>query len=388
MMLNFTQAIPLSLYVHIPWCIKKCPYCDFNSHELEPDVTQQQKYIDALIRDLDSFLPDIWGRQIVSVFIGGGTPSLFTVDMLNQFISALRARLNIHPNIEITLEANPGTAEAQKFKGYRETGVNRLSVGVQSFNNNFLTSLGRVHDSNEAKSAVEMAKSAGFENVNIDLMFGLPGQSIEAALDDLQQALDLQPTHISWYQLTIEPNTVFNAKPPKLPVEDLIWEIQSAGQDLLLDYGYKQYEVSAYAKDSLRCEHNINYWEFGDYLGIGAGAHGKITHVSEGKIMRHNQFKLPNRYIEEAGKDVASKYMIKLEDIPFEFMLNAMRLVGGIPANLFMERTGLPLNVIEDELFLAEEKKWLDWNIQYLKPSTTGQRYLNDLLQLFLPVNS
>lgn len=386
MILNFTQAIPLSLYVHIPWCVKKCPYCDFNSHELTPNKKLQKEYIDALIRDLDAALPLIWGRQIISVFFGGGTPSLFSVEILEELLSAIRARLNIHPQIEITLEANPGTAEAEKFSGYREIGINRLSIGAQSFHNESLTRLGRIHNSDEVLKAVNLAKSAGFENINLDLMFGLPEQTVTAAMSDLQQAIDLQPTHISWYQLTLEPNTVFYAKPPLLPDEDLIWEIQAAGQSLLSNNHYKQYEVSAYAKENHRCEHNMNYWEFGDYLGIGAGAHGKCTLVTDGKVMRQSQFKLPKRYIEQAGKELAQQHEIECQDIPFEFMLNAMRLLDGVPANLFIERTGLPLKTIEKQLSLAEKRQWIDWNLHRLKPTELGHRYLNDLLQLFLPV--
>ncbi|MEM7027152.1 MAG: radical SAM family heme chaperone HemW [Pseudomonadota bacterium] len=387
MMFNFTQAIPLSLYVHIPWCVKKCPYCDFNSHELIPDSELQQHYIDALISDLESKLPDIWGRQIGTVFIGGGTPSLFSVEMLDKLLCAIRARLNIHPQIEITIEANPGTAEGDKFTGYREIGINRLSIGVQSFDTEQLIKLGRIHTSDEAINAVALAKSAGFDNLNIDLMFGLPGQTIQSAMDDLQYAIDLTPSHISWYQLTIEPNTIFFSKPPVVPLDDEIWEIQLAGQSLLAQYGFKQYEVSAYAKDNNRCEHNLNYWEFGDYLGIGAGAHGKLTSVSAGQVVRHSQYKLPTRYMKKAGIDVASQKIIKRKDITFEFMLNSMRLLDGIPASLFMERTGLPLSVIDNELSIAEERQWLDWNMQYLKPTELGQRYLNNLLELFLPAD-
>ena len=385
-MLDFKVAIPLSLYIHLPWCVKKCPYCDFNSHEIKKSVIDEDDYIDALIRDIDFELPRIWGRQIISVFIGGGTPSLFSADALDKLISALRSRLNIHPQIEITLEANPGTAEAKKFKAYRELGINRLSIGVQSFHDEQLKALGRIHDANEALNAVEMAKNAGFENFNIDLMFGLPQQSIEEAINDLEIAVAEQPTHISWYQLTIEPNTIFNARPPPLPREDDIWEMQSAGKIFLAEQGYTQYEVSAYALKKQQCSHNLNYWEFGDYLGIGAGAHGKITNIAEGRIERFARHKIPSRYMILAGNDAVITETKKLgrQDLPLEFMMNALRLIEGVPANLFLERTGMPLKIVEKELSIAEERQLIDWQLNCLRPSPQGQRYLNDLLGLFV----
>jgi len=385
-MLNFTEAIPLSLYIHLPWCVKKCPYCDFNSHELIPETELQKQYIDAVIRDLETELPNIWGRQIISVFIGGGTPSLFSVDAIDYLLSACRSRLNLHPQIEMTMEANPGTAEADKFDGFRDIGINRLSIGVQSFQNQYLTKLGRIHNGEEAIAAINMAKAAGFINFNIDLMFGLPEQTLAEALSDLQQAIALTPTHISWYQLTIEPNTFFHSRPPSLPDEDYIYEMQKAGQEMLAHFGYQQYEISAYAKDNNRCEHNLNYWEFGDYLGIGAGAHGKLTMVSDNKVLRTNKHKLPKRYIELAGQEtVGSQTNVTKQDIAFEFMLNAMRLKAGVSSSLFRERTGLPLSVIEREMNEAESKNWLECNIHTIKPTAKGQRYLNDLLELFLP---
>ncbi len=385
-MLNFTEAIPLSLYIHLPWCVKKCPYCDFNSHELIPETELQKQYIDAVIRDLETELPNIWGRQIISVFIGGGTPSLFSVDAIDYLLSACRSRLNLHPQIEMTMEANPGTAEADKFDGFRDIGINRLSIGVQSFQNQYLTKLGRIHNGEEAIAAINMAKAAGFINFNIDLMFGLPEQTLAEALSDLQQAIALTPTHISWYQLTIEPNTFFHSRPPSLPDEDYIYEMQKAGQEMLAHFGYQQYEISAYAKDNNRCEHNLNYWEFGDYLGIGAGAHGKLTMVSDNKVLRTNKHKLPKRYIELAGQEtVRSQTNVTKQDIAFEFMLNAMRLKAGVSSSLFRERTGLPLSVIDREMNEAESKNWLECNIHTIKPTAKGQRYLNDLLELFLP---
>ncbi len=385
-MLNFKEAVPLSLYVHLPWCVKKCPYCDFNSHEHVVDTDTEQQYVDALIRDLEFDLPNIWGRQIVSVFIGGGTPSLFSVAAIDKLMIALRARLNLHPGIEVTMEANPGTAEAEKFTGYRDAGINRLSIGIQSLNDSHLKVLGRIHDSKEALSAVAMAKSAGFDNINLDLMFGLPEQTVDEALADLQQVIDLNPTHISWYQLTLEPNTVFHARPPALPDDDHIWEMQQQGQALLASNGYNQYEISAYANDGKRCEHNLNYWEFGDYLGIGAGAHGKLTNVAEGKIERFSRHRIPKRYMELAGSDQAltSSKALTRADLPLEFMLNTMRLVDGVPSNLFLERTGLPLSRIEDQLAKAENMELLDWSVQRLAPTTKGQRYLNNLLSLYM----
>ncbi len=385
-MLNFTEAIPLSLYIHLPWCVKKCPYCDFNSHELIPETELQKQYIDAVIRDLETELPNIWGRQIISVFIGGGTPSLFSVDAIDYLLSACRSRLNLHPQIEMTMEANPGTAEADKFAGFRDIGINRLSIGVQSFQHHHLTKLGRIHNGEEAIAAINMTKAAGFINFNIDLMFGLPEQTLAEALSDLQQAIALTPTHISWYQLTIEPNTFFHSRPPSLPDEDYIYEMQNAGQEMLAHFGYQQYEISAYAKDNNRCEHNLNYWEFGDYLGIGAGAHGKLTMVSDNKVLRTNKHKLPKRYIELAGQEtVRSQTNVTKQDIAFEFMLNAMRLKAGVSSSLFRERTGLPLSVIDREMNEAESKNWLECNIHTIKPTAKGQRYLNDLLELFLP---
>jgi putative oxygen-independent coproporphyrinogen III oxidase len=385
-MLDFKEAIPLSLYIHLPWCIKKCPYCDFNSHEAKTSDLNEQVYIDALIRDIDFELPRIWGRQIISVFIGGGTPSLFSAEALDQLVSALRARFNIAPGIEITLEANPGTAEAEKFKAYRELGINRLSIGVQSFNDKHLNTLGRIHDSNEAIHAIELARLAGFDNYNIDLMFALPDQTIQEALRDLEIAIAQAPTHISWYQLTIEPNTVFYSKPPEIPSDDDSWLMQEQGQKVLEENGYKQYEISAYAKDKHYASHNMNYWEFGDYLGIGAGAHGKITNVAEGKIERFTRHKIPARYMELAGTASVITETKKLarKDLPLEFMMNALRLTKGVPSSLFLDRTGLLLKTVEEELSIANERKFIDWQMNELKPTVYGQRYLNELLELFV----
>ncbi len=386
-MLDFNEAVPLALYVHLPWCVKKCPYCDFNSHEKTIDDDEAEAYVDALFRDLEQDLPRIWGRQILSVFIGGGTPSLFPVAAMDRLMSGLRARLNIHPEQEITLEANPGTAEADKFAGYREAGINRLSLGVQSFNDRHLKALGRIHDSREAEAAVAMARAAGFDNINLDLMFGLPEQQLDEALADLEQAIALESNHLSWYQLTLEPNTVFYARPPELPDDDLIWDMQNAGQSLLARHGFRQYEVSAYAQAGWRCQHNLNYWEFGDYLGIGAGAHAKLTNVAEGRVERFTRHRIPARYVALAGTHevLTRKESIKRKELAFEFMLNALRLTDGIPASLFRERTGMPLNVIEKELKEAETRLLINWDVNQLAPTEKGQRYLNDLVGLFLP---
>jgi putative oxygen-independent coproporphyrinogen III oxidase len=385
-LLTFHENPPLSLYIHLPWCVKKCPYCDFNSHEFSPSGFEEDQYIDALIRDLEIELPRVWGRTINTVFIGGGTPSLFSPESLDKLLSAIRARLNIHPAIEITLEANPGTAEAEKFRGYREIGINRLSLGVQSFNDKYLQALGRIHDAAQAQYAIELTKDAGFDNFNIDLMFGLPEQTIDDALNDLEKAVAQSPTHISWYQLTIEPNTVFNSKPPTLPSDDDIWNMQEQGQSFLERNNFKQYEISAYAKDKHTALHNMNYWEFGDYLGIGAGAHGKITNVAEKKIERFTRHKIPKRYIDLAGSDAVITEIKSLtrEELPLEFMMNALRLTAGVSPHLFSDRTGLPLKSAEKELMLAEKQGLIDWQLDELKPSSKGLRYLNELLELFV----
>jgi putative oxygen-independent coproporphyrinogen III oxidase len=385
-LLTLNENPPLSLYIHLPWCVKKCPYCDFNSHEVTAMDDEEQSYVEALISDLETDLPRIWGRTISSVFIGGGTPSLFSAESIEHLMSALRARLNIHPDIEVTMEANPGTAEANKFKAYREAGVNRLSIGIQSFNDQYLKSLGRIHNSKEALNAIELAKSAGFENINLDLMFGLPQQKQEGCLTDLEIAVEQSPTHISWYQLTIEPNTVFYSKPPIMPDDDKLFLMQEAGQSYLEKMGYKQYEISAYAKDNNISLHNTNYWQFGDYLGIGAGAHGKITNVAEGNIKRFSRHKMPKRYIELAGSDavITETRTLNRDDLALEFMMNALRLKEGVDAGLFLRRTGLPLSKIEKELTQAVDHDLIEWQIDNLRPTKKGQRYLNELLEIFV----
>ncbi len=385
-MFNFTALPPLSLYIHIPWCVKKCPYCDFNSHTAS-DTLPEQIYIDALIRDLEMALPQIWGRPITSIFIGGGTPSLFSADAFDNLFSQLRALLPISTHAEITLEANPGTFEQQRFTDYRAIGINRLSIGIQSFNDDALQALGRIHNSNEAIHAVESARLAGFDNINLDLMFGLPNQTANTAADDITTAISLSPNHISYYQLTIEPNTFFHHSPPPLPEEDPIADWQQQGQDLLAAAGYHQYEVSAYARDKQQCRHNLNYWQFGDYLGIGAGAHSKISHASDQSITRIAKQKQPQAYIESAGtpNSIVSEECLHRHDIGFEFMLNALRLTEGFPAPLFLQHTGLPLSHIDSALSAAVENGLLQRDIHRIQPTALGQRHLNTLVEYFLP---
>jgi oxygen-independent coproporphyrinogen-3 oxidase len=389
-LLTFHENPPLSLYVHLPWCVRKCPYCDFNSHESGRNRLKEKAYVEALVHDLESELPTIWGRRINTVFIGGGTPSLFSTEAIAGLLAELRARLNFYPDIEITMEANPGTAEAEKFTAFRKAGINRLSIGVQSFENEKLERLGRIHDADEARAAIRMAKSAGFEEINIDLMFGLPGQTVAQALADLQTAIDHEPQHISWYQLAIEPNTVFYSRPPVLPDDDLIWEMQERGQQLLAQQGYRQYEISAYAKARHQCLHNLNYWQFGDYLGIGAGAHGKLTDVTAGKVTRKAKHRIPDRFIELAGTAavIGDKKILSRDDLTLEFMMNVLRLNDGVHPSLFMQRTGLPLAAIQSRLEAAEAQGLIEWNLQTLRPTAKGRRYLNDLLQLFMPETS
>lgn len=383
-MLQFTTPIPLSLYIHIPWCVRKCPYCDFNSHEARQEIPEDV-YIAALIADLDENLPAIWGRSIRSIFFGGGTPSLFSPAAIEKIITAVRSRLRFGPDTEITLEANPGTVDEAHFIGFRQAGVNRLSLGIQSLQDDKLKALGRIHGRDQALRAIESAKSAGFENFNLDLMHGLPGQTLEEAISDLRDALAFEPLHLSWYQLTIEPNTFFHYQPPRLPEEDQLWEIQEAGKALLQQAGLQQYEVSAYAMPGKECQHNKNYWEFGDYLGIGAGAHSKITDMTQQIITRHWQVKNPKDYLNPARKLTAQNEILTPKNICFEFMLNALRLTQGVPLSLFSERTGLSLEVLEPALTVAKKKKLLENNNEILRPTELGHKFLNDVISLFLP---
>jgi len=377
--------IPLSLYIHIPWCIKKCPYCDFNSHQIT-DELPEKIYVQALLKDLEAELPAIWGRRLESIFIGGGTPSVFSAEAIDTLLSGLRALLPLRPSMEITLEANPGTFEQERFKAYREAGINRLSIGVQSFNAEHLTALGRIHDNKEAIQASSIAKQAGFDNFNLDLMFGLPKQSTAQALSDLQQAIDCQPSHISWYQLTLEPNTLFHHAPPALlPTNDDLWDMQQQGQRLLEQAGFLQYEVSAYAKNNQRSQHNTNYWEFGDYVGIGAGAHGKIS-SPDGSIQRYSKYRQPKQYMDLAinGNARSSDEQLEKSDLPFEFMLNALRLKQGVEINLFEERTYLPFEQIEKKLQKAIQKGLIEENNQIIKTSPKGWDFLNDTIEYFI----
>lgn len=384
-MFNFTALPPLSLYIHVPWCVKKCPYCDFNSHNSPQDIPEEA-YVDALIRDLEQEVPLIWGRSVQTIFIGGGTPSLLSAEAYDRLFSAIRALLPLHHDAEITLEANPGTVEAGRFQDYRAVGINRLSIGIQSFDNEALKLLGRIHDSGQAVKAVEAAHQAGYDNFNLDLMFGLPGQDAAKARQDVDTAIALAPAHISYYQLTIEPNTLFYAQPPTLPPEDPIFDWQLASQARLEKAGYQQYETSAYAGQGRRCRHNVNYWQFGDYIGIGAGAHGKISSAAPQQIVRRVKQKQPQAYIDTAGSDscLLEQTLVSEDEVGFEFMLNAMRLTEGVPTPLFQQHTGVPISSIKKPLARAEELGLLEHTIERLRPTQKGQLYLNSLIELFL----
>ena len=387
-MFNFTSLPPLALYIHFPWCVQKCPYCDFNSHELKNPL-DEKKYINALISDLEQELPLFWGRSISSIFMGGGTPSLFSPESIDQLISALRARLTFAPDIEITMEANPGTIELGKFKEFSSAGINRLSIGIQSFSDDKLEKLGRIHGRKEAIRAAELAHDAGFNSFNLDLMYGLPNQSLQQAVEDIETAIALEPKHLSHYQLTIEPNTFFHHQPPVTPDDDKLWEMQVACQASLAKNDYVQYEISAYAKDNYQCQHNLNYWQFGDYLGIGAGAHGKLTNAPEQKIHRSWKVKQPQDYLNKATseKRIAGEKILTRDDATFEFMMNALRLNNGFETAIFQQHVGLPISSVENALKQAEEKGWINWDLKRIKPTDTGRQYLNNLLELFMPNN-
>ncbi|SDQ58540.1 oxygen-independent coproporphyrinogen-3 oxidase [Pseudoxanthomonas sp. CF125] len=377
---------PLSLYVHLPWCVRKCPYCDFNSHEGKGTLPFAG-YVDALIRDLDQDLPLVWGRSIHSVFFGGGTPSLFPPEQIDRFLQTASSRLRFAPNLEVTLETNPGTAEHGRFDKYREAGVNRISFGIQSFDDGCLKRLGRIHDSAEAERAVKLAQDAGFDNFNLDLMYALPGQDLAMAEYDLQRAFALQPAHISHYQLTLEPNTMFFARPPKgLPDDDSAWDMQERCQALLADAGYAQYEVSAYARPGRQCAHNLNYWRFGDYLGIGAGAHGKLTLGAEQDILRRWKTKHPTAYLAEAGtaQSLGGDERIAPGRRPFEFMLNALRLNEGFALADFEAWTGLQRDRIAAPLAQAGVRGWVAVAGDRVVPTELGRRFTNDVVELFL----
>jgi putative oxygen-independent coproporphyrinogen III oxidase len=385
-MFNFTSLPPLSLYIHVPWCVRKCPYCDFNSHK-SPEQLPENDYIDALIRDLEQEVPSVWGRTVESIFIGGGTPSLFSAEAYDRLFSSVRALLPLSPHAEITLEANPGTFEQHRFADYLALGINRLSIGIQSFNDHSLETLGRIHDKNQAIKAVETAHKVGFENFNLDLMFGLPHQTAKTAQNDINTAIALEPSHISYYQLTIEPNTLYYQQPPNLPDDDPIIDWQLDSQARLADTGYQQYEVSAYAQENSQCQHNLNYWQFGDYLGIGAGAHGKITDAAQQSITRRSKQKQPQAFMDTAGRPevILQNEEIQIRDIGFEFMLNALRLTDGFPTPLFYQHAGVPISHIDKALQQAQQQGLLERDIHLIKPTEKGQRYLNSLIELFLP---
>lgn len=379
---------PLSLYIHIPWCVRKCPYCDFNSHTAEK--IHEQAYVEQLLRDLDNDLQWVQGRVLSSIFFGGGTPSLFSAQAIGDILTGVQQRILFADNIEITLEANPGTAEIEKFFGFRAAGVNRLSIGVQSFAEKHLHALGRIHNGDEARQAVAMAKDAGFKRINIDLMHGLPEQTVDDALQDLQTAIALGVSHLSWYQLTIEPNTVFYRQPPVLPVDDVLWDIQQAGLALLQQHSFEQYEVSAFARAAdgvdARCQHNLNYWHFGDYLGIGAGAHGKITVLGDGTIFRYQKTRLPKHYLQYDFLQIKpERNAIAEQDLPFEFMLNALRLYDGVPTNVFAQRTGLPLATIEKTWQRLQQEGLMVADNHHLSATEKGYLFLNDVLTAFMP---
>ena len=380
---RFDALPPLALYIHIPWCLKKCPYCDFNSHERHGDVPEA-RYVAALMSDLEFALPSIWGRRVVSVFLGGGTPSLFSPQSIDAILAGVRARVPLLPDAEVTLEANPGTFERAKFAAFKAAGVNRLSLGVQSFEARFLEALGRVHDGEEARAAAQAAIEI-FGNVNLDLMYALPGQNLADARSDVAKALSFAPPHLSFYHLTIEPNTLFHRHPPKLPDDELSADIEDLVDAELIAAGYVHYETSAHARPGYECRHNLNYWRFGDYLGIGAGAHSKISFHD--RVTRQVRYKKPQQYLAQAelGAPLLEEHEVTRSDIGFEFMLNALRLADGVPVELFRERTGFPLTLVEKELEEAEKRGLVERDHVNLRASPMGRRFLNDLQALFLP---
>ncbi len=380
--LQLTALPPLSLYVHFPWCVRKCPYCDFNSHEVKGSFPEEA-YLDALRSDLEQSLPLVWGRKIHTIFIGGGTPSLLSAAGLDRLLSDLRTLLPFDGDIEITMEANPGTFEADKFRSYRDSGISRLSIGIQSFNGQHLHALGRIHDGDQARKAVEIAQ-ANFDNFNLDLMYALPQQTLAEARSDIETAIAFAPPHLSLYHLTLEPNTLFAKYPPPVPDDDASADMQDMIAELTTAAGYVNYEVSAYAQPKRRARHNLNYWQFGDYLGIGAGAHSKLSFPH--RIVRQMRYKHPQSYLEhaKAGTPVQEEAEIGRDALGFEFMLNALRLTEGFSPNLFAERTGMSLNQIEKSLNLAEQKGMLYRDHALIRPTDLGRRFLNDLQEIFL----
>ena len=377
------QLPPLALYVHIPWCVQKCPYCDFNSHAQKQAIPEAE-YVSALLDDLSADLAFVAGRTLSSIFIGGGTPSLFSAQAIGQLLAGIQERIPFDDNIEITLEANPGTVEAGRFAGYQSAGVNRFSIGVQSFNPLHLQKLGRIHDPAQAVAAAHQASALKLRSFNLDLMHGLPNQTLEQALDDLRQAIALAPPHLSWYQLTIEPNTAFGARPPRLPEDDTLWEIQERGHELLVAAGYRQYEISAYAKPGFECQHNLNYWRFGDYLGIGCGAHGKLTDPHTGTIHRTVKIKHPKGYLDPARPYLDQRWQVQSDELPFEYFMNRFRLFEPCPKQEFMDRTGLPLTQIASRMQAAIQKELMADDGDVWRVTELGHRYLNVLLEGFM----
>ncbi|MCG7656530.1 radical SAM family heme chaperone HemW [Wielerella bovis] len=382
---SLTALPPLSLYIHIPWCIQKCPYCDFNSHKIKTTLNEQA-YIAALLTDLQTELPHFWGRPIETIFIGGGTPSVLSAAAIDQLLSGIRALVKLNPAAEITLEANPSTFEYEKFQGFKDAGINRLSIGVQSFDNEKLKTLGRIHNANEAKTAIDIATRI-FERVNIDLMYALPHQTVQAACEDVRTAISFGTSHISAYQLTLEPNTPFGHTPPQgLPEEDTAQDIEDAVHAQLAAAGFEQYETSAFAKHAnQRARHNVNYWQFGDYIGIGAGAHGKLSHHD--RIERTTRKRHPADYLaamQANPHDAIERRIVPTSDLPFEFMMNALRLVDGVPSAYFTERTGVSIAKISQRIQLAQQKGLLDSNPMFFRPTALGRRFLNDLIEIFL----
>jgi oxygen-independent coproporphyrinogen-3 oxidase len=383
--LRLAALPPLSLYIHVPWCVRKCPYCDFNSHELRADLPGSE-YVAALVADLEHVLPRIWGRPVYTVFFGGGTPSLLPPESVDSILQAVRARVRLDAAAEITLEANPGTVDAGHFSGYRTAGVNRLSLGVQSFDDRSLRALGRIHDAAQARRAVELAQRH-FDNVNLDLMYALPGQTPADALRDIDAAVALAPTHLSVYHLTIEPNTLFHRFPPCVPDDDVAAQMQDAIETRLAGAGYGHYEISAFARPGFRCAHNLNYWRFGDYVGIGAGAHGKISFPD--RIVREMKCKQPRQYMQHAAEGaIQEAHEVAVRDLPFEFMMNALRLIDGFALALYEERTGLGLTSVLGVLDQAERDGLVVRDHVALKPTERGRRFLNELLQRFLPAQA
>lgn len=376
---------PLSLYIHIPWCVRKCPYCDFNSHAVHDNVPEQE-YVTALLADLEQDLPKVIGRNIETLFIGGGTPSLFSPDAIYRLLEEIRHRLPVSPTAEITLEANPGTVDSGRFRGFHQAGIDRLSIGIQSFNEDCLNHLGRIHGQYAAYQAIEQAQQAGFVRLNLDMMFGLPGQTVGMALQDLETALHFSPSHLSWYQLTLEPNTAFYQHPPQLPDDDNLYEMQCVGQALLKNKGYVHYEISAFAQPGQYCQHNMNYWQFGDYLGIGAGAHGKLTDVVQGIITRFSKQRHPKIYMETASTAavIATTTRLSHQDIGLEFMMNTLRLREGFTLDQLTARTGLTIVDLSAPLQQAYQQGWLIQDYHTIRPTEQGWWFLNDVLGLFV----